>query len=151
MTGKVAFFTFLLVACVAMFIRHQVSSRAPRLTDKGMIARQAEYQSALDESHRIGKPIVLDFYADWCGPCRWMQANTWNDPRVVRAMQNFVLVPVNVDQNRELSKMFGVEGIPYVVVISPDGKVMRSQTGAVPPDTLISWLPEVNRETTSAQ
>ena len=151
MTGKVAFFTFLLVACVAMFIRHQVSSRAPRMTDKSMIARQAEYQSALDESHQTGKPIVLDFYADWCGPCRWMQANTWNDPRVVRAMQNFVLMPVNVDHNRELSKMFGVEGIPYVVVISPDGKVMRSQTGAVPPDTLISWLPVVNRETTSAQ
>src|SRR5437660_1061223 len=116
MAGKVGFFAFLLVACVAVFVRHQASGRAPQLTDRATIARQAEYKAALVESHRTGKPVVLDFYADWCGPCRWMQANTWSDPRVVRAMQNFVLLPVNVDNNGELSRLFGVSGIPRVVV-----------------------------------
>lgn len=151
MTGKLGFLAFLLVACAVVFVGHQVSGRAPRMTDKAMLARQGEYQAALDESHRTGKPVVLDFYADWCGPCRWMQANTWRDPRVERAMQNFVLMPVNVDRNRELAKMFGVGGIPYVVVISPDGKIMCSQTGAVPPDRLLSWLPKVTPETTSTE
>lgn len=151
MAGKVGFLAFLLVAGVVVFVRYQASGRAPQITDKEMVARQGEYQAALERSRQTGKPVVLDFYADWCGPCRWMQVNTWKDPRVVRAMQNFVLMPVNVDQNRELSQMFRVEGIPYVVVISPDGKIIRSQTGAVPPDALVSWLPEVNFQTTSAQ
>jgi thioredoxin-related protein len=48
---------------------------------------------------------------------------------------------VNVDGNRELSKLYGVRGIPYVVVISPDGKIIRSQTGAMPSDRFLSWLP----------
>lgn len=150
MAGRVGFFAFLLVAGVVVFVRHQASGRAPQLSEQE-IARQHEYQTAVDESHRTGRPVVLDFYADWCGPCRWMQANTWNDARVMRAMQNFVLLPVNVDHNPELSRKFGVQGIPYVVVISPDGKVLRSQTGAVPPDQLLSWLPEVRPQTTSAQ
>ena len=151
MAGKLAFFAFLLVGTIAAFVAYQAWGKAPRLNDKDMAARQGEYQAALDESHRTGKPLILDFYADWCGPCRWMHENTWSDPRVVRAMRNFVFVPVNVDNNGELSHMFGVEGIPHVVLISPNGKIIGSQTGAVPPDRLLSWLPQVNREIPSAQ
>jgi len=151
MNGKLGFLAFLLVGGVVVFLHYHVSGRAPQMTDKEMIARQADYQAALERSRETGKPVVLDFYADWCGPCRWMQANTWHDPRVAQAMQNFVLLPVNVDGNRELSKLFGVSAIPYVVVISPDGKIIRSQTGAMPPERLLSWLPEVPHETASAR
>jgi thiol:disulfide interchange protein len=141
MSSGIKFVIFVLAACVAVGVARQFTGRAPRLTDKDVIARQGEYQWTLDESRRTGKPVVLDFYTDWCGPCRWMRENAWNDPRVVAAMRNYLFMPVNVDANRELSKMFGVEGIPHVVVISPDGKVIGSQTGAVPPDRLLAWLP----------
>jgi len=66
-------------------------------------------------------------------------------------MRNFVLRTVNVDNNPELSGMFGVSAIPRVVVISPQGKILASQTGAMPPDALLSWLPQTKRQTASAQ
>jgi thiol:disulfide interchange protein len=151
MTGKFGFFAFLLAVCVAVFFGHRPSGRAPVLSDKAMIVRQAEYRAALDESRRTGQPLVLDFYADWCGPCRWMHDNTWSDPRVARAMSNFVFMPVNVDTNSELSGLYGVSGIPHVVIVSPDGRILRSQTGAVPPDALLAWLPEVTPQRPAAR
>jgi thioredoxin 1 len=150
MNGEIKLGLVLVAVCVAAIV-FRYHGRAPRLTDKDVIARQSAYQAALDESHRSGKPLVIDFYADWCGPCRWMHENTWNDVRVQRAMQDFVFMPVNIDGNRELSHLFGVGGIPYVVVISPDGNILCSQTGAVPPDRLLGWLPPPNHQTAAAQ
>ena len=66
-------------------------------------------------------------------------------------MQNFVFVSVNVDGNPELSRLFGVSSIPRVVVISPDGKILSSQVGAMPPDRLLSWLPQVHPVTARAE
>lgn len=140
MNGRFGFLFFLVAACVAAYVGYQHTGRAPQLAGAAMIARQGEYQAALAESKRTGRPVVLDFYADWCGPCQWMKANTWSDPRVERAMQSYVFVSVNVDQNAELSRLFGVSSIPRVVVISPEGKILASQVGAMPPDRLLSWL-----------
>lgn len=151
MDSKSGFLLFLVLACVGAYVGYQHTGRAPQLAGAQMIARQGEYQAALDESHRTGRPVVLDFYADWCGPCQWMKANTWGDPRVERAMQNFVFVSVNVDGNPELSRLFGVSSIPRVVVISPAGKILASQVGAMPPDRLLSWLPQVHPVAASAE
>lgn len=142
MDSRIRFLFFVLASCVAAYVGYQHSGRAPQLAGAEMVARQGEYQGALDESKRTGKPLVLDFYADWCGPCQWMKANTWSDSNVRRAMQRYVFVSVNVDHNPELSRLFGVSSIPRVVVISPAGKILASKVGAMPPDPLLSWLPE---------
>ena len=142
MTGKFGFFTFVAVAIFAVVLARQGTGRAPVMADKSMAARQPEYRAALKESQRTGQPLVLDFYADWCGPCRWMHDNTWNNPRVIHAMRNVVFMPVNVDANPELSGLYNVTGIPHVVIISPDGKILRTQTGAVPAETVLTWFPE---------
>jgi thiol:disulfide interchange protein len=147
MDSKSGFLFFLVVGCVAAYVGYRHTGRAPQLAGAEMVARQGEYQAALDESRRAGKPVVLDFYADWCGPCQWMKANTWGEPRVKQAMRNYVFVSVNVDQNQELARLYSVSSIPRVVVISPEGKILASQVGAMPPDRLLSWLPDARPNT----
>ena len=57
--------------------------------------------------------VLLDFYADWCGPCRAMNPTLSQ----FQGASNFELVKVNVDENRELAQQYGVRGIPCFVYL----------------------------------
>jgi len=87
-------------------------------------------QQALADARAQNKPVMLDFYADWCVSCKEMEKLTFADPQVQAALQNAVLLQADVTPNDELDtelyKHFGIIGPPAIIFYDRQGKELRN-------------------------
>jgi len=80
---------------------------------------------ALAQGQKEKKPVVLDFFAEWCAPCQRMEKATFKDERVRSLLERCVFVRVDTDQHPDIAKRLGVEGLPDIRFVLPDGSVFK--------------------------
>lgn len=93
-------------------------------------------QNDFNEIRNSKGKVLLDFYADWCGPCRMVSPII---DEIAREVSDIIVAKVNVDENPELSNEFGVFSIPTLVVMN-DGKVVSKVAGARPKAAILAML-----------
>ena len=98
------------------------------------------FNAELKRANAAGKTVMLDFYADWCVSCKEMEAFTFSDPAVQKALDGVVLLQADVTPNdekdTELYKHFGIIGPPSIMFFGTDGKENRNYrvVGFMPAD-----------------
>ena len=87
-------------------------------------------QTALSQAANEGRPVMLDFYADWCISCKEMEAFTFSDSGVQQSLNNFVMLQADVTKNDELDKALlkelGLFGPPAILFYDPSGNELRN-------------------------
>ena len=82
------------------------------------------------------KPVLLDFYADWCGPCRMVGPII---SEISEERSDIKVGKINVDEQSELAAKFGVMSIPMLAVIK-DGKTVNTAVGARPKEQILDLI-----------
>lgn len=88
---------------------------------------------------KSGRPVLVDFWAEWCGPCKQIGPAL---EEIAREMGDRVTVAkINIDENPMTPGRYGVRGIPTLMVFK-DGKVAATKVGAMPKSKIVEWLNE---------
>ena len=96
------------------------------LTNEQFINRVADYRSNPGGFEFLGdKPALVDFYAEWCGPCKMLS------PILEEVSDEYAgrvdIYKINVDEEEELASLFGIRSIPTLIFIEKNGTMHRSQ------------------------
>ena len=90
----------------------------------------------LNEIKELNKPILIDFYANWCGPCKMLSPII---DEIAEEREDIIVAKVNVDDESELAEEFGVFSIPTLVVIK-NGEIVHQSAGARPKSQILQLL-----------
>jgi thiol:disulfide interchange protein len=142
-TAVMANRTILACGLLGIYIVAGISYFAMSASERGRnLVWYTDLGTASRRAVAANKRLLLDFSAIWCGPCRSMKTITFADASVVRALEKYVVVSIDVDAHSELARDLDVETIPQFFVVDPSsGKVLKeNRIGFMPPEDFLAWL-----------
>lgn len=91
------------------------------------------FSEALARAKAAGKPLLIDFWAPWCGPCLKLKRETLESADLAGLLARFEVIAINLDQAPSLGRFYRVSSIPYVLFVDSRGAVVDRLLGFEPP------------------
>ena len=100
---------------------------------------EKDLPAALERARSEGKPVLINFYADWCVWCKRLESTTLRDAKVASVLQDRVVpLSLNVEgSGRELSNEYRVDGLPTILVLDAGGREIGRIPGYMPPESFL--------------
>ena len=130
---KLVFITALL--CIAGCSIMQESEPAEEL-----INWSYDFEQAKTEALNQQKPLLIDFYTDWCSWCKKMDKDIYGNKNVADFSENFVCVKIDAEKNSQLTKEFNVRGFPTTVFLNSEATVKEVVPGYLPADRFLELM-----------
>ena len=148
--SKVSPVLLLLLLAAALFrIVTAVTDKKGEIHGAGLV-RWTEPENAVATAQSSGKPIVYDFTAEWCAPCKMLDREGWADPRVAGIVNESFVAARIVDRTREdgknapwideLQQRYRVNAFPTLVIATADGREIAIAQGFNGKEKLIAFL-----------
>ncbi|MDQ6799831.1 MAG: thioredoxin family protein [Acidobacteriota bacterium] len=134
------------LACASLLLIAGAAFALPR--PSGAIVQWQKYDSSAIAN--AGKPVVIDFYADWCLPCKELDEKTFSDRAVAGELDRFVRIKADLTNDQDatvqrLTQQYRIVGVPTVVFLDSSGHELDAQrlTGFEKPDAFLARLKQV--------
>jgi thioredoxin 1 len=92
------------------------------LAPRELVPWRDDLAAAQADARALNKPVLLYFTARWCAPCQTMRRHVWTDRGVATDASAYLPVRIDVDQQPALARQFGVETVPYLLVLDTEGR-----------------------------
>ncbi len=122
----------------------------PNYSYLGGITFHRSLDNGLQIAQQENKPVMMYFWAIWCQYCAKFQTDTLGNPQVKKILEeDYVLVAMDLDVDRDVSNNYGVSYPPYLIFMDPKGNVLQRVPGAVDANYLLPVVTQVKNQVRS--
>ncbi len=111
-----------------------------------------DFEQAEREARQLGRPLLIHFYATWCGPCKEMDRKVLHDPVLLKQLRSgLIAVKVDSDRRRDVRDRFHIEMLPSDVFLDPNGSILHQSSKAKDRQTYLSLVARIEARFVQSQ